>query len=63
MNDWCFNHTELEVIWTDVNKENVASIKVLEKCGFVKVKEVTNGKMVSTVCDYFIYEVYHEKRR
>lgn len=36
---------------------------MLEKCGFVKVKEVTNGKMVSTICDHYIYEIYNENKR
>lgn len=63
MVEWCFSNTELELIWADVNKENVASIKMLEKCGFVKVKEVTNGKMVSTICDHYIYEIYNENKR
>lgn len=57
MANWCFEKTELETIWTDVDKQNIASIKLLEKCNFKKVKEVKQGKMVSTVCDYYIYEL------
>ncbi len=57
MVDWCFNNTELQVIWTDVAKDNMASIKLLEKCDFKMIKEVKNGKMVSTICDYYIYEL------
>ena len=54
---WCFNNTELELIWTDVNIENIASIKLLEKCNFIRTSEIKNGKMVSTICDYYIYEL------
>lgn len=56
MVNWCFYNTELETIWTDVNKDNIASIRLLEKCDFNRTEEVTQGKMVSTVCDYYIYE-------
>lgn len=56
INNWCFNNTELKCIWTDVNKDNLASIKVLEKCGFKRIKEINQGKMVSTICDFYIYE-------
>lgn len=57
MVDWCFKNTELEIIWSDVNVENIASIKLLEKCNFKKTKNVIQGKMVSTICDYYIYEI------
>jgi len=58
MCNWCFMNTELETIWTDVDKENIASIRMLEKSGFSKIKEVNNGKMVSTITDYFVYELH-----
>lgn len=57
MVNWCFNNTELQIIWSDVAIENIASIKLLEKCGFRKKKEVENGKMVSIICNYYIYEL------
>lgn len=57
MTNWCFKSTELEVIWTDVNIENISSIKLLEKCGFNRIKQIENGKMVSTICDLYIYEL------
>lgn len=56
MVNWCFKNTELETIWTDVDKENVASIRLLEKCNFHKTQEIIQGKMVSTICDFYIYE-------
>ncbi|MDO5557726.1 MAG: GNAT family N-acetyltransferase [Clostridia bacterium] len=57
MVNWCFENTELQIIWSDVDKENIASIKLLEKCDFKRTKEVSQGKMVSTICDYYIYEI------
>ncbi len=54
---WCFENTELEVIWSDVDQNNISSIKLLEKCGFNRTKEIENGKMVSTICDIYIYEL------
>lgn len=55
---WCFDNTELETIWTDVDMRNVPSIKLLEKCNFKRTKEVIQGKAVSVICDYYIYEIY-----
>lgn len=54
---WCFNNTELEIIWTDVDIHNIPSIKLLEKCNFKRIKEVKQGKAVSVICDYYIYEL------
>ena len=34
--DFCFTYTELQRIWTDVDTRNIASWKVLEKCGFTR---------------------------
>jgi ribosomal-protein-alanine N-acetyltransferase len=39
---------------------NVASNRVLEKCGFTKEGTVRQGKMVSTYCDYNIYGLLDE---
>ncbi|MDO5555256.1 MAG: GNAT family protein [Clostridia bacterium] len=54
---WCFINTEIKTIWSDVDKQNIASIKLLEKCNFKRTHEVNQGKMVSTICDYYIYEI------
>ena len=54
---FCFTHTELRRIWTDVDARNVASCRVLEKCGFTKEGTVRQGKMVSTYCDYHLYGI------
>lgn len=53
--DFCFTHTELQRIWTDVDIRNIGSWKVLEKCGFTREGMIRQGKMVNTWCDYYIY--------
>ena len=52
---FCFNQTELQRLWTDVDIRNTASVKMLEKCGFLREGHIRQGKMVSTWCDYYIY--------
>lgn len=54
---FCFENTELQRIWTDVDVNNIASCKVLEKCGFTKEGTIRQGKMVSIWCDYHIYGI------
>ena len=39
---------------------NIASNKVLEKCGFIKEGTIRQGKMVSVYCDYHIYGMLRE---
>lgn len=34
MTEFCFVHTELKRLWTEVDVRNTASIRVLEKCGY-----------------------------
>ena len=36
---------------------NVASNRVLEKCGFTKEGTIRQGKMVSSWCDYHLYAI------
>lgn len=55
MLSFCFVHTELQRIWTDVDIRNAASCRLLEKCGFLKEGTIRQGKMVSVWCDYHIY--------
>ena len=50
--DFCFKSTELKRIRPDVGVRNEASIRVLEKCGFLREGLIRQGKMVSTWCDY-----------
>lgn len=52
---FCFERTELQRLWTDVDARNEASIRMLEKCGFRREGLIRQGKMVSTWCDYYIY--------
>ena len=51
----CFERTELQRLWAEVHVENLASVKVLEKCGFIREGCIRQGKMISTYCDYYIY--------
>ena len=57
MTKFCFTHTELQRLWTDVDVCNTASVKVLEKCGYQREGCIRQGKMVSTWCDYYIYGI------
>lgn len=54
---FCFEHTELQRIWTDVDVKNIGSCRALEKCGFTKEGTIRQGKMVSTWCDYYLYGI------
>ncbi len=55
MTDFCFQHTELQRLWTEVDVRNIASQKMLEKCGYQQEGCIRQGKMVNTWCDYYIY--------
>ena len=55
MTDFCFLHTELQRLWTKVDVRNIASQKMLEKCGYRQEGLIRQGKMVNTWCDYYIY--------
>ena len=55
MTDFCFLHTELQRLWTKVDVRNIASQKMLEKCGYIQEGLIRQGKMVNTWCDYYIY--------
>ncbi|MBP1590264.1 MAG: GNAT family N-acetyltransferase [Kiritimatiellae bacterium] len=55
MIDFCFARTELQRIWTDVDVRNDASVRLLERCGFIREGRIRQGKMVSTWCDYYLY--------
>lgn len=52
---FCFEETELLRLWTDVDIRNIASCRVLEKCGFIKEGMIRQGKMNLTFCDYSLY--------
>ena len=55
--DFCFAKTELQRLWAEVDIRNVASQRILEKCGYLKEGHIRQGKMVNTWCDYYIYGI------
>jgi ribosomal-protein-alanine N-acetyltransferase len=57
---FCFEQTELQRLWSEVDARNIASRKVLEKCGFTREGLIRQGKMNLTYCDYYIYGMLKE---
>ena len=57
MTKFCFENTELQRLWTEVDVRNIASCRMLEKCGYTKEGLIRQGKMVNTWCDYYIYGI------
>lgn len=55
MTRFCFEHTELRRLVAEVDVRNLASQRMLEKCGYMREGLIRQGKMVSTWCDYYIY--------
>ena len=55
MTRFCFEHTELQRLQAEADIRNIASWKMLEKCGFTREGMIRQGKMVNTWCDYYIY--------
>ena len=53
--DFVFTETELQRLEASADVRNIASLRVLEKCGFVREGTVRQGKMVSVYCDYAIF--------
>jgi len=58
--EFIFTHTELDRLHATADVRNVASNRVLEKCGFVHEGTVRHGKMVSAYCDYHIWGMLRE---
>ncbi|MGI5978848.1 MAG: GNAT family N-acetyltransferase [Oscillospiraceae bacterium] len=54
---FCFENTELQRLWAEVDVRNIPSQKMLEKCGYTKEGLVRQGKMVNTWCDYYVYGI------
>lgn len=61
MTKFCFEKTELQRLWTEVDVRNIPSQKMLEKCGFVREGLIRQGKMVNTWCDYYIYGLLRDE--
>ena len=57
MTRFCFENTELKRLWTQVDIRNIASCRMLEKCGYTKEGLIRQGKMVNTWCDYYVYGI------
>lgn len=60
MTRFCFEHTELRRLWTEVDVRNTASQRMLEKCSWTREGLIRQGKMVNSWCDYFIYAILSE---
>ena len=63
MTRFCFENTELKRLWTEVDTRNIASQKMLEKCGYTREGLIRQGKMVNTWCDYYIYGILSSDKR
>ena len=57
MTRFCFEHTELQRLYAEVDVRNIPSQRLLEKCGYTREGLIRQGKMVSTWCDYYIYGI------
>jgi len=55
-----FEQTEIDRLNGGADMRNLASNRVMEKCGFVKEGTVRRGKMVSVYCDYNTYGMLRE---
>lgn len=55
MTGFCFEHTELQRLWGEVDVRNIPSQRMLEKCGYTREGLIRQGRMVNTWCDYYIY--------
>jgi len=56
--EYAFQTMGLVRLEATVVVENFASIRVLEKCGFIKEKLMQNEKFGDTYCDYYLYTSY-----
>lgn len=54
---FCFRNTELQRLWAEVDVRNIASQRMLEKCGYIKEGVIRQGRMINTWCDYCIYGI------
>ena len=57
MTRFCFEHTQLQRLWAEVDVRNIPSQKMLAKCGYQREGVIRQGRMVNTWCDYYIYGI------
>lgn len=57
MTRFCFEYTELRRLWAEVDIRNVSSLRMLEKCGYIREGMIRQGRMVNTWCNYYIYGI------
>ena len=57
MTGFCFKCTELQRLWTKADIRNIASCRILEKCGYTREGLIRQGKMVNAWCDHYIYGI------
>lgn len=57
MTRFCFENTELQRLWAQVDVRNIVSSRMLEKCGYTKEGLIRQGKMINTWCDYYVYGI------
>lgn len=43
-----FRNTELQRLWAEVDVRNIASQRMLEKCGYIKEGVIRQGRMINT---------------
>jgi len=60
MTRFCFENTELKRLNAEVDVRNIASWRMLEKCGYIREGMIRQGKMVNTYCDYYIYGILYD---
>lgn len=59
--DACDNVSDRGTL-VEVDVRNVASQRILEKCGFTREGLIRQGKMVNTWCDYYVYGILDTDR-
>lgn len=59
--EFIFTQTELDRLQAHADVRNIASNRVLEKCGFTHEGTIRRGKMVSRYCDYHIWGFLREE--
>ena len=46
-----YTETKIDRLWTDIDVNNIASNRVVEKCGFTLEGTIRHGKFGSRYCD------------